>query len=45
MRALAMVLILLASLNACNTVDGIGEDVKSGGEAISDTAKKVKKKL
>lgn len=25
-------------LNACNTVEGAGEDIKAGGEAISDTA-------
>ena len=27
-----------ASLGACNTVEGFGEDVQSAGEAIEDTA-------
>ncbi len=29
-------------LTACNTVEGVGEDVQAGGEAIEDTAKTVK---
>lgn len=28
-------------LAACNTVAGAGEDIKSGGEVITDTAKDV----
>ena len=42
--ALALVLgtIFLA---ACNTVEGIGRDIKGAGEAVSDTAKKTKKKI
>lgn len=28
-------------LTACNTVEGVGEDVQAGGEAIEDTAKAV----
>lgn len=29
---------LLAFLSACNAVSGFGEDVQTGGEAITDTA-------
>lgn len=29
---------LLATLAACNTVGGLGEDLQSGGDAITDTA-------
>jgi len=32
-------------LAGCNTVQGLGQDIKSGGEAVSDGAEKVKKKL
>lgn len=43
-RTLFIALGLLA-LAACNTVQGVGQDVKSGGEAISNTASDVQKKL
>ena len=29
----------LALLAACNTVEGLGKDVKSAGEAVEDAAK------
>lgn len=35
---LALIPALLAVLTACNTVDGFGEDVESGGEAIQEGA-------
>lgn len=28
----------LLALSACNTVQGLGEDVSAGGEAMTDTA-------
>lgn len=34
-----------ATLAACNTAEGIGEDVESTGKAIEETAKDTKKKL
>ncbi len=40
--------ILIASallLSACNTIEGAGKDVKNAGEAVSDSAVKVKKKI
>ncbi len=30
------------SLVACNTVEGAGEDIESGGDAISDTARDIR---
>ena len=33
-------LALLASLSACNTINGFGRDVQKVGEKIEDTAKK-----
>ena len=44
-RYLGAVLILAFGLSACNTVEGIGEDVEAGGEAISETAEDTKEKL
>lgn len=35
----------LLSLAACNTVDGMGEDISAGGKAVSGTAEKTQKKL
>ena len=34
-----------SSLSACNTVEGLGKDVKKGGEKLEDAAKDVKQKL
>jgi entericidin B len=33
------------ALGACNTTRGLGQDVKSGGQAIEDGAEDVQKKL
>lgn len=38
----AALLLAVLGLSACNTVEGFGEDVQSGGEAIEDTAEDVK---
>ncbi len=38
MRVLLIVLLGLA-LSACNTVEGMGKDIKKGGEAIEKAAK------
>ena len=37
-RSLALALGLALSLTACNTIAGIGEDVQSIGETVSDAA-------
>ncbi len=36
---------LLASLAACNTVEGVGRDVSAGGQAITGVASDVQRKL
>jgi len=33
------------SLNACNTVDGAGEDLQAGGHAVSSSAQEVQHKM
>ena len=43
MRNVDMILLSLAlalALSACNTVQGVGKDLKQGGEAIERAAKK-----
>ena len=42
--ALILTLALAGTLavGACNTVEGVGKDVKAGGNAIEDTAKDAK---
>lgn len=39
MKKTAIFLIALVTLAACNTVEGVGKDVQSAGEAVEDTAK------
>ncbi len=43
----ALALLLLASFGiaACNTAEGVGEDVQSTGSAIENTAEDVKQKM
>ena len=36
---------VLGSLAACNTVDGMGKDIERAGEATSDTARDVGKRM
>lgn len=43
--ALALVTLVVASpivLTACNTVEGVGEDVKAVGDGVADTARDAK---
>jgi len=41
--AVALALVLgLGALAACNTTEGLGEDMESAGEAVSDTARDAK---
>lgn len=42
---LILVMGLAFILSGCNTIQGAGEDIESGGEAIQDTAENVKKKM
>ena len=39
MLRILVVSVLMLLLSACNTVQGIGKDVKKGGEAIEKAAK------
>jgi predicted small secreted protein len=42
-RFIAVLLALAAlSLTACNTMQGVGEDIEQGGEKLQDSAKKAK---
>jgi entericidin B len=36
---------VLGSIAGCNTVNGIGQDIERAGEATSDTARDVARKL
>lgn len=35
-------LMTLASVAACNTVEGVGEDVEATGEAVSEASREVR---
>lgn len=37
--------LLLGLLAACNTVDGAGQDIESGGQAISETSREVQDEI
>ncbi|MEQ5842595.1 entericidin [Paraburkholderia acidicola] len=39
---IAVLLVLTAGLAACNTIAGAGQDLSSGGQAISNAADKAK---
>ncbi len=41
----AMTLAALLGLAACNTVEGFGQDVQSGGEAVTDTAQDAERSM
>ena len=40
MRNLLLVVAAMFVLAACNTIDGIGKDIKKAGESIEDAARK-----
>ena len=42
-RLLALVAVVIAA-SACNTIEGVGKDVKAGGQAIESAASKSKPK-
>lgn len=41
----ALIPLALSALAACNTVEGVGEDVQAGGRAIEKGASEVRKDL
>jgi predicted small secreted protein len=40
--ALALLALLLASLSACNTIEGVGKDVQEVGEEVEEAADETK---
>jgi entericidin B len=36
---------VIPALTACNTVEGVGKDVKAGGAAVEEVAKDVKEEI
>ena len=40
MKRLATMLLVLYVLAGCNTINGMGKDIKAGGQAIEDVSKK-----
>ena len=42
MKNLLMIAAAMLVLTACNTIDGIGKDIKKAGESIEDAATKKK---
>jgi len=45
MRAAMLALGLFTLLAACNTVEGLGQDVQQGGAAITDTARETEDEM
>lgn len=43
--ATMLAMVMAIAVVGCNTVKGAGQDIKAGGEAISDTASDVSKKM
>ena len=39
MKQIALILLAALALAGCNTIEGVGKDVKKGGEAIEKAAK------
>jgi predicted small secreted protein len=40
-----VMLLSIGLLIGCNTIDGAGQDIERGGEAVSDAAKDVQKSM
>ena len=45
MRAACALALLALSLTGCATIDGVGQDVETGGEAISELSREVRNDL
>ena len=45
MKTILLCVSCMILLAACNTFEGIGQDIKGAGEWTSESAKKVEKKL
>lgn len=44
-RTVAFMLSLLGVLSACSTIEGAGEDIEKGGEAIQDMSEEVREDM
>jgi predicted small secreted protein len=44
-RTLALLVLASLALAACNTMRGVGQDMSAAGDAVSDTANEVQRKL
>ncbi len=45
-RLVALILLItIGGLLGCNTMEGAGKDIQSGGHAVSETAKDVKQEM
>ena len=44
-RAAAALFLALAALTGCNTVQGMGEDIQSGGEALTGASEDVQEEI
>ena len=45
MKKTIALLLTLATLAACNTIEGAGEDINAAGKAISNSASRTKQQL
>lgn len=39
------VVLVLPALAACNTIEGVGKDVKAGGEAVEEVARDTREEI
>lgn len=42
LKLLTLITLLTISLAACNTIEGAGQDIEAGGEAIEESASETK---
>lgn len=45
MKTELLVVLAALSLGACNTMEGLGEDIEKGGENLSESAEETKEKM
>ncbi|MBP3221237.1 MAG: entericidin A/B family lipoprotein [Neisseriaceae bacterium] len=45
MKKYALIVAALFALTACNTIAGVGQDVKSGGQAVTNAAHSVQRAM
>lgn len=43
LKLLSLITLLTISLAACNTIEGAGQDIEAGGDAIEDSARETKR--